>query len=250
MAISNNTIKRIKSLRLKKFRQKYNNFIAEGDKIAQEALMEVPQQIVSAYALPEWAEQHRKSLEGIPLELVEEHELKKLSQLTTPNRVLLVIELPDTEPTYPLANEWSLYLDGIQDPGNMGTILRTADWFGLSKVYCAPNCVDVHHPKVVQATMGALFRTHCQTMILPDLLAQVSTIPIYGATTEGQDIFGFSHPQAGIIAIGNEGNGLSTEARGLITQPIAIPAAAHSRAESLNAGMATGIICAVLTREK
>ena len=250
MAISKNTIKFINSLRLKKFRQKYNNFIVEGDKITREAIIEFPALIDAIYALPSWDGQHQVQSDlQERIYTVTAQELKKISALHTPNQVLAIMQMPD------LAMDWtqfpqgfSLYLDGIQDPGNMGTILRIADWFGITTVLCAKNCVDSYNPKVIQATMGAFLRVKCLEYSIDDIKQRFPDFPIFGAAMDGVDVFQLQKPDKGLIVIGNEGNGMATSTEALISQKIAIPAAANSRAESLNAAVATGIICAAFKR--
>ena len=248
MPISKSTIKYVKSLRLKKFRQKYNNFIVEGDKMGREALNYAPSFIEAVYALGSWLEAHASTLANDKKHPVTEVELKKLSLLTTPNQVLIVMRPPNNDLTKDLlAGQMSIYLDGIQDPGNMGTILRIADWFGIQTVICSSSCVDTFHPKVIQATMGAFLRVKSPEASLETILKLIPDIPVLGAAMDGINIFEMPNiPKQAILVIGNEGNGISKITQNLITQRIAIPAAANSQAESLNAGVATGIICAVL----
>jgi TrmH family RNA methyltransferase len=251
MAISKSTIKLINSLRLKKFRQKYNNFIVEGDKIVREAILESPQLIKALYALPEWLIQNAQDLPKDIKHEVNLGELKKISQLKTPNHVLAVLNRPTySSGDVTLSNQLAIYLDGIQDPGNMGTILRIADWFGITYVFCAKNCVDVYHPKVIQATMGAFLRVKTIEKELSAIIEEWPELPILGAAMDGVNIFQLEPIDAGIIVIGNEGNGISALTQEMITRRISIPAAANSRAESLNAAVATGIICAVLSQNR
>lgn len=249
MALSKNQIKYIKSLQSKKFRQKYDNFILEGDKIAREILQQGILEIEAFYALPLWLEANRLLLQPHrdSIHAINEPELKSISSLTTPNQVLIVAKIP--KPTFEpekVREHLTLYLDGIQDPGNMGTILRIADWFGLPTVFCSKHCVDVYSPKVVQASMGALLRVKVFEIELPQLQMQLPDQPILGAVLEGEDIFKATLPPAGILVVGNEGNGISEATETLLTHRISIPAPAQSGAESLNAAIATGIIVAVL----
>jgi len=238
----------IRSLSLKKFRQKYNNFIIEGDKMVGELLSQAPHRIDQLYALPCWIDQHARRLNksGISVGEVNERELKKISSLKTPNQVLAVVR--QWEPDLSLAQletSLSLYLDGIQNPGNMGTILRTADWFGIDWVICSPDSVDRFSPKVVQATMGALFSIKCVTRKFEDLSVEKLNLPIYGAILKGEDIFRTSLKPKGLIVIGNEGQGIRSEVLPFINHPVSIPAHQAARGtESLNAAIATAIICA------
>jgi len=250
MAVSKNTIKYIKSLRLKKFRQKYNIFLVEGDKIAREAISEAPALIQAIYALPEWINDNGRRIPENKLHSVSHKELKQLSLLTTPNQVLMTLRIPDYDKEkLPFAQELCLYLDGIQDPGNMGTILRIADWFGIPTVLCSQDCVDAYHPKVIQATMGAFLRVSCVEYPLEEIISHLPDIPVLGAAMDGESVFKIKKPSRGLLVIGNEGNGMATATERLLTQKIAIPAPAHSRAESLNAAVATGILCAVIRGE-
>jgi TrmH family RNA methyltransferase len=174
---------------------------------------------------------------------VNESELKKISTLTTPNQVLMVVKQPSFELDFQaIRSDLSLYLDGIQDPGNMGTILRIADWFGIPYIFCSDTCVDIFNPKVVQATMGAFLRIKSKEIDLKELIE--ATTPVYGALLEGENLFQTERSKHGIIVIGNEGRGISDEVRALINRPILIPPHGVG-AESLNAAVATGIICAV-----
>lgn len=248
MAISKSTIKYLRSLSLKKFRQKYNNFIVEGDKMARELLTGQPGRVVALYALGSWLEQAGREL-PLPKEkafVVAEQELARISNLSTPNQVLAVVSMPENRvEEEPLRNGLSLFLDGIQDPGNFGTILRIADWFGISFVFCSPTCVDPYNPKAIQASMGAFLRVKVVEQSLENLCLLAPGLPVYGAAMDGENVFQARLPAKGIIVIGNEGNGISAAAAGLLNRRIAIPAAAHGGAESLNAAVAAGIICAV-----
>ncbi len=247
MALSKNAIKYIRSLQQKKFRQKYNIFVLEGDKIAREILRQSNLDIEAIYALDEWItnnslllQSHQQSVHAI-----EPTELKKISSLTTPNQVLVIAKKPEIELEASLvANDLTLYLDAIQDPGNMGTILRIADWFGVPYVFCSTHCVEVYSPKVVQASMGALLRVRVLEMELRALRERFPGLPVFGAVLEGENIFKTKFSQSGILAIGNESRGISPETEALLTRRIAIPKAQAGGAESLNAAIATGIIVA------
>ncbi len=249
MALSKGNVKYINSLRLKKFRQKYNNFIVEGDKMARELLSQQPGRIKNLYAVEGWMQEHSPGavLPAEKIQLVSESELKAISNLRTPNQVLLIVAIENSrlDPAR-LAGSLALYLDGIQDPGNFGAILRIADWFGIEYVLCAQNCVDPYNAKAVQASMGAFLRVRPVEIELADALQRLPGFPVYGAAMDGENIFRIRGlKEEGLIVIGNEGNGISSAAERLLTRRVAIPAAAHSGAESLNAAIATGIICAV-----
>lgn len=252
MALSKNSIKYIRSLQLKKFRQKYNNFVLEGDKIAREILHQSYLQIENIYALPHWIEANQHILQRFSdrIHAIEVTDLSKISSLATPNQVLIIAQQP--KPALgknDLMGKLSLFLDGIQDPGNMGTILRIADWFGIPYVFCSHDCVDVFSPKVVQASMGALLRVKVIEIKLEQLRSLFPDLPILGAVLHGDNIFKTSLPEAGILVIGNESKGISTSVQSLLTHRIAIPPAPGSGAESLNAAVATGIIVAILQNQ-
>lgn len=249
MSISKPTIKHIKSLQLRKFRQKYNNFLAEGDKIVSEILHHAPASIQNIYALPAWIDENARLVAPIQpkIQAVNEAELKQISGLITPNQVLAIVQTPelDMQPDI-VRHDFSFYLDGIQDPGNMGTILRIADWFAIKHIFCAPNCVEIYSPKVVQASMGAFLRVTCLTYELAALKKQFPEVPIYGAVLSGNNIFETKLTPNGMLVIGNEGKGISPENEVLLTQRIAIPSTPGGGSESLNAAVATGIITAVV----
>ena len=217
--------------------------------MARELLVHHSEQVVALYALESWLAhaEEAKTLSPEKLFPVSAAELKRISNLNTPNQVLVVAAIPETTTgSKPTEDSLSLYLDGIQDPGNMGTILRIADWFGIDCVFSSPDCVDPYNPKVVQATMGAFLRVSCIETTIERLHKAHPSLPIYGAVMDGENVFHAKLKGAeGIIVIGNEGSGISSEAESLLSQRISIPPAAHSGAESLNAAVATGILCAV-----
>lgn len=249
MSISKNRIKYLKSLHRKKFRQKYDNFILEGDKMTRELLDAPDQQISGVYALEEWLLANPKS-QQLPADVVytvTPAELQQISTLTTPNQVLVTVQLPYPvfDPSW-LQSNWTFYLDNIQDPGNMGTILRIADWFGIAWICGSPGCVEVFNPKVVQASMGAVLRVKFAELDLSAQAPEWNNIPILGASMEGQNIYQAQLPGHGLIIIGNEGQGISDNLKEVITDYIAIPRHPKGGAESLNAGVSAGIIAALV----
>ena len=250
MALSKNTIKFIKALRLKKFRQKYNKFIAEGEKIVGELLLQDDYAVQEVYALEEWIEKHTSRSHSFSgsVHVVNEQDLKLISQFATPNKVVAVVEKPASQPQPDFGNDWSLYLDGLQDPGNVGTILRIADWFAITRVIAGPGTVDLYNAKVLQATMGAFLRVTWTEMSLDTLHTAYPQVPVWSAEMGGKDIFSLPIPAAGILIIGNEGQGISAEAQNLVNQQVAIAAPVGSGAESLNAAVAAGILCAAIRR--
>ena len=245
---SQSKMKYVLSLHQKKFRQKYNKFLAEGTKIIDELLEDDTAEIEFLCATQNWIAARKSQLKNVPYEMVSEAELKKISMLDTPNQVLAIAEKPDYQlDSIILENNLTLYLDNLQDPGNMGTIVRIADWFGIKNLCCSPNCVDFFHPKVIQATMGSFLRvSHCVAN-LGEISKKHPKIPIFGAVMDADFVvfdLSAAEKSAGIIVIGNEGSGISEENLALLTHKISIPRAADGGAESLNAAVATGIICA------
>ena len=243
MTLSKARIKYIRSLQYRKYRQKYNNFIVEGDKIVRELLAQSRVGVEGVYALPGWRA-GQPELPAVDFAEVSPADLRRISALTTPNQVLAVARMPRlTLDAGALHDDLALYLDGIQDPGNLGTILRIADWFAIPYVFCSRDCVDVFNPKVIQASMGAFLRVRCLEMELPELLDNIPELPVLGATMEGEDLFTATLPERALIVIGNEGRGLSEAVTGRLSRQLTIPGGGG--AESLNAAVAAGIICAV-----
>jgi RNA methyltransferase, TrmH family len=246
--LSKSKIHAIHALRRKKMRDERGLFIAEGDKIVREILQSANAVPIDAiFALSAWAQEANLLLKKYThlLTIVSEAELKQISGLSEPNQVLVVAHkrIPHLSDDF-IKQKFTLYLDGIQDPGNMGAILRIADWFGMPCVFCSDTCVDVWNPKVVQSTMGALLRVNTVEIPFSDLKKKYPNAPIYGALLIGNNIFNKNcFEKTGVIVIGNEGNGISNDLLKQIDYPITIPGGGG--AESLNAAVATGIICAV-----
>lgn len=244
--ISKSQVKLIKSLQLKKFRDELGLFVAEGDKCVEEL---------------------RKSFELVHLyregENATRTEIEQMSGLRTPQGVIGVFRKRPIEDLKLKIEDLVLALDGIQDPGNLGTIIRTCDWFGVHDIVCSKDTADCYNPKVVQATMGALARVRVHYLDLPEWLAEQQR-PIYGTLLDGKDMYDVlpESGNSGIIVMGNEGNGISQEVRKLITDPIRIPsypkngASEHSEKseeapeviESLNVSIATAIVLAEFRR--
>jgi TrmH family RNA methyltransferase len=212
--------------------------VAEGPKIVSELLDIVPGQIQKLVALPEWADANSHLVKDIPLSVVTADELQKASGLKTANQVLATIkQFGSTEPF--IQNRVSLYLDAIQDPGNFGTIIRIADWFGVRDVVCSDGCADLYNSKVVQSTMASIARVNVWYDRHHDWL-QKQSVPILAATLDGISIFKKESLKEGILLIGNESKGLQPELVQLASSRITIPRIGE--AESLNAAVATGII--------
>jgi len=228
-------IKYIKSLQNKKERSLSKKFIIEGEKIVNEALIYGSEVLEHIYATSNYIEQIEVPT-SISLTIITPQELEKISTLTTPNKAIGICK---QQITIKRKSNLILALDHIQDPGNLGTIIRLADWFGISEIICSENTVDCYNPKVIQSTMGAIFRVNVSYQNLVDYLEKTS-LPIYGALLNGENVFTTQFNEKGIILLGNEGNGISEILKQFITNKITIPK--YGEAESLNVAMAASII--------
>ena len=238
--ISKNQVKYIQSLGQKKSRDVENKFVAEGPKIVNELLEAGNCKVIRVLALKQWIEQNSNADQQAEVIEITEDELKKISQLTTPNQVLAIVEKLKWNDKPATKGSISLALDGIQDPGNMGTIIRIADWFGVKNIICSVDCADIYNPKVVQSTMGSIARVRVEYVDLKIWLKENSEVRIYAAELNGRDISKMEKLNEGIIIIGNESKGISEEIMKLVNVEITIPG--KGKAESLNAAVATGII--------
>jgi TrmH family RNA methyltransferase len=265
MPITKSQVKYIQSLGHKKFRDEEGVFVVEGSKTVGELLNAPNMRPFRIFAVKEWVAQERDerrsgrpaagdrvsgqapagnrvSRQVPPGELLVEvsaSELERISSLSTPNQVLAVFEKPSFPPPV-FTGAFSLLLDGIQDPGNLGTIIRIADWFGLSQVFCSRDSADVFNGKVVQSTMGSISRVQVLYGDPGDLIRKHPALPIYAAVLEGQSLYKQPRVREGFLLIGNESKGIRPELLERATHAITIPRI--GQAESLNAGVATGII--------
>ena len=252
--ISKSTIKLIKSLAIKKYRIKEKLFLVEGDKNVLEVLHS-KYIVTQLFATKTFITENLESLINAKqtVELIPE-EIKKASLLQNPQNCFAVCTLPST-PELPgkLKRNLSLYLDGIQDPGNLGTIIRICDWFGIDHLFCSPDTSDLYNPKVIQASMGSFCRVNVYYTPFEPLgkLANDSKIPIYGAFLNGKNIYTEKLPNQALLVVGNEGKGIRGTVEEQITKKIMIPGLAHIKnsAESLNVSVATGIICGEFKRQ-
>ena len=244
MPLPSGTIKFISSLRQKKVRRNYHKFTAEGDRIVSELLSQSRYRVDHVYALESWVAQ-RTAPTDVPLTTVSPKELGRLSQLTTANQVLAVVDLPAQEEELPAAagEGWSLYLDGVQSPSNLGALLRIADWFGFHHVFGGPGTADLYNSKSIQATMGSFLRVDYRTAELSDILERFPDLPTFGADLAGENIYRLRAPDRGLLVIGAEGPGVSKGARTQVQRWLTIPRAPGRAAESLNAAVAAGILC-------
>ena len=252
--ISKSTIKLIKSLAIKKYRFKEKLFLVEGDKNVLEVLHSeyiVKQLFATKTFLIENVESVINAKQIV--ELIPE-EIKRASLLQSPQNCLAICNLPST-PELPseLKRNLSLYLDGIQDPGNLGTIIRICDWFGIDHLFCSPDTSDMFNPKVIQASMGSFCRVKVWHTPFEQIakMADISNVSVYGAFLNGQNIYTENLPNQALLVVGNEGKGIRCPVEKRITKKIMIPNLAPVRngAESLNVSVATGIICAEFKRQ-
>ena len=238
--VTKSELKYIQSLSDKKVRLETGCFIAEGVKLVGE-MIAADYPLKAVYALDSW-ESPDTTLE---VTRIEAFELEKMSLLQTPNQVLAVALMPQKKEVLNLEESLTIVLDGIQDPGNLGTIIRTADWFGITQIVASEDTVDVYNPKVIGATMGSFMRVQVSYKNLAAWLPTIK-LPVYGALLEGENIFTIKTPQKGLLVIGSEGKGIRENIIDFVTHPVTIPKTGG--AESLNAGIAAGIIIAQLTR--
>ncbi len=236
--LSKNELKYIQSLCQKKQRISERLFLAEGTKLVAE-LLEAGYPIKNIYALESWA----APLPDLPITRISPIELEKISTLQTPNQVVVVAEQrePTGEPV--LKNKLTLVLDGIQDPGNLGTIIRIADWFGIDQIIASNDTVELYNPKVIQATMGSFLRVKIWYRELEELLTTIN-VPVYGALLNGTSMYATKPPKEALLVIGNESKGIRENILPYIKHAITIPRT--GKAESLNAAVATGILLAQL----
>ena len=253
--ISKNKIKYIRSLELKKNRNKEGVFVAEGHKVVDDLLALQPALLIVATA--EWLKGKQLGAETEVIEVTDE-ELKKVSFLQHPQKVLAVFRQDQATAIDSFGfsgidtTELSLALDGVQDPGNLGTIIRIADWFGITHIYCSQDTADVYNPKVVQATMGSIARVKVEYGNLLGLVESLSAdVPVYGTLLDGENIYQQPLENCGLIVMGNEGKGISLALAQKVNRRLLIPNFPEGRptADSLNVAIATAITCAEFRRQ-
>ena len=243
--LSKNKIKYIRSLELKKNRKEEKVFVAEGHKLVGDLMGHFPCRLLAG-----WFSSHPDCHADEMIE-VEQEELSRASLQKTPQEVLAIFEQPVYESDSKVISEsLCLALDNVQDPGNLGTIVRLADWFGIEDIFCSAGTVDIFNPKTVQATMGAIARVRVHYCDLPELISSLKGIPVYGTFLNGNVIYSETLSANGLIVMGNEGNGVSTEVEALINKRLYIPNYPHERetSESLNVAIATAVVCAEFRR--
>lgn len=250
--LSTKKIKLIKSLELKKNREEHGLFLVEGDKMVSEMLASTLT-ITYIAAVENWCKKNEHLNSAIEQDVVSQTELDKISLLKTPQSVLCVAKIPNYSlDLIELKNSLVLLLDTIQDPGNLGTIMRIADWFGIEHIICSPDCADVFNPKVIQATMGSICRVKVYNEKFKALLNQIKLIgePVYGATLDGENIYQTELTTSGFIMMGNESKGINAEWIKMLDKQLFIPfyPTGKKRSESLNVAIAAAIICAEFRR--
>ncbi len=237
----------LKSLQHKKFRREQGSFLVEGYKSISE-FVNSPYEIEAVYHTPAFSPKVLKLSQKINLCEISVTEVEKISSLKTPQEIIARLKIPQ----WPvlkyehLKGKFSLVLDSLQDPGNLGTIIRIADWFGIENIICSDDTVDAYNPKVVQACMGSLARVKVHYIELADFLAGVK-LPVFGALLNGDDIYVTDFGHEGLVIMGNEGNGISSEIQKSVNKAVTIPRI--GQAESLNVAIATALFCSEITRK-
>ncbi len=239
MTISRNDLKKFSSLKRKSKRNELGLFIVEGKKICNELIQ-------SEFEIERLFSTENFTSEFPTAELISSKDADRLSNLKNQSNVIGIVKIP----TYDIPNyseKITIYLEDINDPGNMGTILRSLDWFGYENVYCSPNCVDVFNNKTVMASMGSVFRVKSHTITLSELCKKFTFDDIIGATLDGENLYSYPFDKKSIIVLGNEANGITIDTLKQINKSISIPK--KGNAESLNVSIATSIILNEINRK-
>lgn len=239
--ISINQKKFVNSLKQKKFRTEHNLFVVEGIKLVEE-LLQSDYEVSAIYATLNWMEKNPKE----ECSEVSEKELQSISSLKTSNEVLAVVKQKGPQ-LIDVSNQLNIALDKLQDPGNFGTIIRTADWFGVQNIICSKDSVDVYNPKVLQATMGSFFRMNIIYTDLPEFFLENKALTVHGALLDGENVYQKElNSKGSILLMGNESKGISVELKPFISEKILIPN--FGKAESLNVATATAVLCSEFKR--
>lgn len=237
--LSKNQIKLITSLKQKKFRQEHQLFVVEGVKAIREFLS-------STYELEQLFTTSTLNIDAKQEFIISESDLKKISFLKSPNQALAIFRIPKSNPVE--LNQLIVVLDAVRDPGNLGTIIRLCDWFGVTDLVCSKTTVDCYNPKVIQATMGSLTRVNITYRNL-DLFLQETNLPSYGAFMEGENVYNIELPKKGVLIMGNEANGISKSLEKKISNKVSIPRFGKlQKTESLNVATATAILLSEFKR--
>ena len=249
--LSKNQIKYIRQLEMKKFRKRESLFVAEGPKVVGDLMRRY--QPTAIFATREWIQESGDRSQITAVTEITDDELRRISFLQHPQQVLALFPLPSVNSLPSSVNsELSLALDGVQDPGNLGTIIRIADWFGISTIICSEDTVDAWNPKVVQATMGSIARVNIIYNNLPEFLDSLpADFPVYGTFLDGDNIYTQELTREGLIIMGNEGNGISDAVRAKVNRRLLIPDFHQGEtADSLNVAIATAITCSEFRRRQ
>ncbi len=241
MSLSKNNLKLITSLQRKKYREKHNLFVAEGIKVVNELL----NSSIEAFHVFSTDEDFSVSKE-VGFTVVSDNELKKISTLKNPNKVLGLFKISEKKELK--VSEFIVALDEVNDPGNLGTIIRLCDWFGVTQLVCSKNTVDCYNQKVVQSTMGSLTRVNILYVDLPEFL-KTTDLPVYTADMDGKNVYSSSLPQKAVLVMGNEANGISKEISEIVKHKLTIPRFGDiQQTESLNVATATAILLSEFKR--
>jgi len=247
--LSKNKIKFFNSLKLRKYRKKHKLFIAEGKKIIKDL---IDSDFIAEYIVTENEDFYYKLNSNTELNIAGIDELKKITSLKTVSDSIAYFQIPEYNLDYNnLKNELTLFCDDIQNPGNIGAIIRTADWFGISNIICSKDTVDIYNPKVVQASMGAIARVKVHYVDKVNFFEKIANnVFVYGTLLDGENLYNTNLKENGIIIIGNEGSGISSELLKYISKRINIPNFSENanKTESLNASIATAIVCSEFRR--
>ncbi|MCL6268265.1 TrmH family RNA methyltransferase [Flagellimonas myxillae] len=238
--VTKNQIKLVVSLQQKKYRSQHGLFVVEGKKSVKELLD------AGLAPFKIFVEESQEYFEAQNSETVTKRDLKQMSGQTTPSGVLGVFHIPDVKTSADA--DWVVVLDSVRDPGNLGTIIRLCDWFGIKQLVCSSDTVDCYNPKVLQATMGSIARVHISYLDLEGYLEKTK-LPIFGAYMDGEEVYGTQFPEKGILIMGNEANGISEHVAQFVTQRISIPQFGQQTTESLNVATATAILLNEIRRK-
>lgn len=267
--LSHNQLKHVSALKIKKFRDEYGEFAAEGNTLVQD-LIQSPLEVASVYALQSWIVENLRMISEKKLNVyeTEAQDMARISSLSSPSQVLAVVKIPDgalkvlkaedieqLEEMFPgIFQMLSLVLEDISDPGNFGTIVRIADWFGIRTIFCSESSVELYNPKVIQASMGSVARVRVVKTDLQSLLGKIrGRIPVYGTFLDGENIYGKTLETEGFVVIGSEAHGISAGLSSGITNRLFIPSfgsSGNGKAESLNAAVAAAIVISEFRRRK
>ncbi len=249
MEVTNGLIKWVFSLSQKKNRDKEGCFVAEGTKCVIDTLGHF--ELKYLFATNSWIAEYGERIDAEATE-VSRVQMDRMSMLKTASSVLAVYEMNSIQKPVGLESQLVLVLDGVQDPGNLGTIMRVADWFGIRQIFCSKDTVDVYNPKTVQATMGAISRVSVEYCNLVDLFEENPRMPILGTFLDGENIYNKELPQSGFVVMGNEGKGISPDIEKCVTQKLLIPSypVGVPTSESLNVGTATAIVLSEFRRRQ